>query len=103
MARGYFVRLVYICLDSSERCIQRVRERVAQGGHSVPGNDVRRRYARSLSNVEYVLKSVDEAILYDNSGPEPRLILEMRSGTVVSRTSEMPTWDLKLYKARNRD
>jgi predicted ABC-type ATPase len=92
IARGFFVRLVYICLDSPERCIQRVRERVAQGGHSVPDNDVRRRYARSLSNARQVLKTVNEALIYDNSGPEPRLALEMRSGGPASRIGELPNW-----------
>ena len=92
--RGYFVRLIYICLDNAERCIQRVGERVAQGGHSVPEGDVRRRYARSLSNVKQVLKSVDQALLYDNSGPEPQLVLEMRAGAVLSRAGNMPGWVL---------
>src|ERR1017187_3942550 len=36
--------------------IQRVRERVAQGGHDVPDADVRRRYTRSLTNAGYVLQ-----------------------------------------------
>ena len=92
IARGFFVRLVYICLDSAERCIQRVRERVAQGGHIVPDKDVRRRYVRSLSNMGRAVRLVDEAIFYDNSGPEPRLVLEMRSGRLVSGTREMPNW-----------
>lgn len=94
MARGYFVRLVYICLDSPERCIQRVRERAAQGGHGVPDRDVRRRYARSLLHLHHVLSTVHEALLYDNSGPEPRLLIEMRSGKSLNRTSAMPEWAL---------
>lgn len=50
LERSFFTRLFYICLDNPERSIQRVRERVAQGGHDVPDADVRRRYARSLAN-----------------------------------------------------
>jgi predicted ABC-type ATPase len=34
---------------------QRIAERVAQGGHYVPAEDVRRRYFRGLSNLEQVL------------------------------------------------
>ena len=50
-AHGFIVRLVYVCLDNPERSIQRVRERVAQGGNDVPDADIRRRYNRSLLNL----------------------------------------------------
>ncbi len=35
MVRGSFVRLVYVCVDNSKRSVQRVRERVAQGGDTM--------------------------------------------------------------------
>jgi hypothetical protein len=57
LARRFFVRLVYICLDNPEQSIQRVHERVAQGGHNVPDDDVRRRYTRSLSNLRQVVST----------------------------------------------
>ena len=96
LARGFFVRLVYVCLDSPEQSIQRVHERVAQGGHHVPDDDVRRRYGRSLSNLNGIVGIVNEAILYDNSGPEPTLILEIRSGSVVIQINQLPRWALNL-------
>ena len=40
---GYLVRLVYIGLDSVALCQQRVRERVAKGGHDVPPADIEHR------------------------------------------------------------
>jgi len=40
---GYTLQLVYIGLDTPERGILRVQERVLQGGHDVPDEDVRRR------------------------------------------------------------
>lgn len=98
LARHFFVRLVYICLDTPEQGIQRVHERVAQGGHSVPDQDVRRRYWRSLSNLKHVVSMVNEVIIYDNSGPEPRLILEIRSGNVVNKASQLPIWARKLVE-----
>lgn len=55
-ARHFFVRLVYICLESPEQCIRRVRERVAQGGHDVPNDDVRRRDVRSLANAKKLFR-----------------------------------------------
>jgi predicted ABC-type ATPase len=97
--RRFFVRLVYICLDSPEQSIQRIRERVAQGGHDVPDEDVRRRYARSLSNLKQIIRITNESLVYDNAGPEPRLIIEMRTGVVISEASELPSWACNLLQA----
>lgn len=44
---GYSVTVVFVTLDSAELCIARIRERVAQGGHNVPDEDVRRRFIRA--------------------------------------------------------
>lgn len=46
-ARGYRISIVFITLDSPALCIARIRERVAQGGHYVPDEDVRRRFGRA--------------------------------------------------------
>jgi predicted ABC-type ATPase len=92
LERSFFTRLFYICLDNPERSIQRVRERVAQGGHDVPDLDVRRRYARSLANAGPVLRLVHQGLVFDNSGAEPRPVFEMRGGRVVSLTDEIPGW-----------
>jgi predicted ABC-type ATPase len=99
ITRGFFVRLVYICLESPEQCIQRVHERVAQGGHNVPDEDVRRRYARSLVNLKQVTKIANETLVYDNSGPEPVLVLEVRSGRVTTEVKELPVWARNLLDA----
>lgn len=45
--RGYEVTLVFVFLDSAELCLRRITERVAQGGHDVPEEDVRRRFTRA--------------------------------------------------------
>ena len=47
---GYEVSILFIFLASSEACVARIRERVRKGGHPVPEEDVRRRFARSIRN-----------------------------------------------------
>jgi predicted ABC-type ATPase len=96
--RLFFTRLFYICLDNPERSIQRVRERVAQGGHDVPDADVRRRYTRSLTNARHVLQLVHQGLVFDNSGAEPRLVFEMRGGRVLSLTDQIPEWAAALLE-----
>lgn len=69
---GYHVELFFLSLDSPETAIARVKARVAQGGHDIPEEAVRRRFARGLENFHRHYKPVVDAwIHYDNSGSEP--------------------------------
>jgi predicted ABC-type ATPase len=92
LQEGFTVRLFYVCVKDPEENIRRVRERVARGGHYVPDEDVRRRYWRSLENAWSLVRIVDQALVYDNSGEEPRLLFEMRSGVVVTIAASLPRW-----------
>jgi predicted ABC-type ATPase len=74
-AAGYGVTLWFLSLPSPEAAIMRVRERVAQGGHSVADDVVRRRFLAGWRNFETVYKAlVDGWLLYDNSGEQPVLL-----------------------------
>jgi len=65
---GYHTQILFVTLESPEACIQRVRERVRRGGHHVPDEDVRRRYARSHRNFwELYRLQVDSWHLYLNA------------------------------------
>ena len=78
-------------LDSVERHIARVRSRVAQGGHDIPEDKIRARYAQSRLNLIRLLPRLTELLLYDNSeeadprtgtAPAPGLVLRMVRGKV---------------------
>jgi len=64
---GYFVVLMYIGTADVSINMQRVRYRVAKGGHDVREEDQRRRYPRSLANAKKALAIADEAVILDNS------------------------------------
>lgn len=66
------IRLTYVILDSPDRCIERVRVRVAKGGHDVPDDRVVSRYTRSLAQLPWFLDQADRASIYDNSSSSPR-------------------------------
>ena len=54
--------------------IDRVAERVRQGGHDVPSDVIRRRFVAGLRNLEQVYRdAVDAWAIYDNAGDEPVL------------------------------
>jgi predicted ABC-type ATPase len=50
LANGYAVHVVFLWLASPELALARVARRVELGGHSVPDDAVRRRYAAGLRN-----------------------------------------------------
>jgi len=86
------VRLVFVALDSPDRCIARIRTRAARGGHFVPDVEVRRRYTRSLANLAEAIRLADIAEVYDNSGDEHRALLVARAGVIVWRKTPLPRW-----------
>lgn len=75
-ANGYQVHLAYLWLHTPELAIERVKERVRQGGHDVPEETIRRRYERGLRNLLVLYRGlVDTWAIYDNSMVErPSLV-----------------------------
>ena len=49
-AQGYSVAIYYFALTHAQLAVRRVKLRVALGGHHVPTDVVKRRFARSISN-----------------------------------------------------
>lgn len=74
-AAGYHVSLFFLCLPDAETAIARVATRVRQGGHDIPEDVIRRRFAAGLRNFDTIYKAeVDVWALYDNAGEEPSLL-----------------------------
>ena len=72
---GYDVKIVFLSLPSPELAIARVAARVAQGGHDVPEDAIRRRFKAGLDNFRRIYRPlVDGWVLYDNSGAQPVLL-----------------------------
>jgi predicted ABC-type ATPase len=75
--QGFMVKLFFLRLASPELAIARVCQRVKAGGHNVPEETIRRRFASGLRNFEEMYKPiVDEWALYDNSSSTPILVEE---------------------------
>ncbi|MXY38694.1 MAG: Zeta toxin family protein [Rhodospirillaceae bacterium] len=67
---GYRIVLHYVSVASPERALDRIRNRVALGGHDIPEADARRRFARSHANLPAAIARADEVLLYDNTDPD---------------------------------
>ena len=74
---GYDVSLVYFWLNSPELAIERVKIRVASGGHDIPDDVVRRRYWAGIKNLSQLyLPICDYWTLIDNSTPPFQIVAE---------------------------
>lgn len=72
---GYYVKLIFLGLPTSDLAVARVSSRVIQGGHHVPEDVIRRRFDTGLRNFETIYRDlVNSWVLYDNSGLAPRLL-----------------------------
>lgn len=74
-ASGYHVTVLFLALQSADAAIERVAQRVAQGGHDIPEDVIRRRFTVGRANFEKLYKPLADAwALYDSSQPEPVLL-----------------------------
>lgn len=65
--QGYTVVLCYLGLDSAGQSAERVGMRVSQGGHDVPDEKLRARFARSLDNLRLAISNLPYVFAIDNS------------------------------------
>lgn len=84
--------VIWFCgLDSPERHIARVRQRVLHGGHDIPEKKIRERWHSSIQNLIALLPHLSQLHVYDNSAeaeigqpsPDPRLLLHLNAGRIL--------------------
>ncbi len=90
---GFTVHLVYVGVQNVEILADRIAQRVANGGHFVPEDDVRRRFERSMANLPRAIARAQDVQIYDNTNPhETRLVLEIHDTRLTMRTLDVPAW-----------
>ncbi|MFZ1748702.1 MAG: zeta toxin family protein [Saprospiraceae bacterium] len=66
--KGYQVMLLFFWLENVDIAVDRVRIRVAEGGHNFPKDVIIRRYYSGIKNLLNIYMSiVDKLIIFDNS------------------------------------
>ena len=70
-AKGDVVTLLYFWLPTPEQAIERVATRVSEGGHNIPSDVIRRRYANGIRNLTTLYTPIcDYWTIYDNSAAD---------------------------------
>ena len=90
---GYSVELHYVSLSDPQLAVDRVSDRVAEGGHGIPEQDIRRRFERSHKNLPEAISRADSATLYDNSTPEnPHEVVAELTRDEYQFSKDAPHW-----------
>lgn len=80
-AAGYRIDLEFLWISDLAVCRDRIRQRVAKGGHDVPDDVQRRRFHLGLRNLATLYRPlIDHWRLVDNTGGSPRVVCEETDG-----------------------
>lgn len=87
-----YTAILHVLLIPEFLAVRRVAYRVQAGGHDVPEEKIRERYARLWKNVAASVPLVDSMIVYDNSHHSgPAIVAEFRGGMALGRLA-WPEW-----------
>ena len=81
---GWRVVLFYLYIPNAKFSAMRVRQRVLQGGHDIPSEDIARRYPRSIQNLFDYAEVCDHTLCLDNTGDRIVPIFEKRFGQPIN-------------------
>ncbi|MCL2025069.1 MAG: AAA family ATPase [Coriobacteriia bacterium] len=65
--RGYYVEMLFVSTEDPRINLERVKRRVARGGHDVDPNKIVERYKRTMEFLPHYLHACDAALVVDNS------------------------------------
>ncbi|TFZ06807.1 hypothetical protein EZ313_09340 [Ramlibacter henchirensis] len=92
---GFEVVLYAIASDEPRKLLQRVNQRVREGGHPVPSHKLLSRYTRCLHNLRHAVFMADLSLLIDGCDAEeggPRLIATVMANQMQLHTVQRPRW-----------
>lgn len=81
-SEGYNIYMFFLWSPDIELSLARIKERVRQGGHNIPKEDVIRRFEKITNNFKLYREVLDEWIFFDNSEEEPKIIFAEMPGYV---------------------
>lgn len=98
-ARGFRVMVFHVGVSDAALSVSRVADRVEEGGHAVPEEKIRARYARGGALIRQAVLRADLGHVFDNSrlNTPPERVLTFVDGQVRFVVPELPDWALALY------
>ena len=92
-AAGFKTYMYFVATENPVINVNRIKERVALGGHDVPEEKTWWRYLRCMEQVRYALPYLNRAYFFDNSTEQSIYLAEYESEVGFSLHSELlPSW-----------
>ena len=100
---GYRVIVFHVGVSDSDLSVERVCNRVSEGGHNVPQIKIRQRFDRNKSLIKKAIYLADRGYVFDNSrwNEPPKLLLKFRNGQTDFMDDDISSWALDLYYPEN--
>lgn len=93
-ASGYKVHLLFFYLETPEQAIQRVAQRVSNGGHGIPEEVIRRRFKRGIDNLLHLyLPICDSVTIWNNTKGEAQLIAKQTAENAQLVVLDQNIWN----------
>lgn len=80
--KGYTICVIFVDSGSPEKSIERVKQRVARGGHDVPEDKIRKRYSRIIELLPTYFEIADEALYIATWTEVPTIFANKINGKV---------------------
>jgi predicted ABC-type ATPase len=90
--KGYDVVLFFLCTSFLEINYNRVKKRVAEGGHDIAEPIIEHRYKMGLTYLKGSLLIFSRVYLIDNSEETALVMAELNNGTLVMKEPKAPSW-----------
>jgi predicted ABC-type ATPase len=92
-SKGYEVNLIFLWLPHPDQAVERVAERVKQGGHDIPEESIRRRYGTGLKNLlKHYLPLVNSALILNNSTNQSGRVIAKKDARGHLEVKDMKSW-----------
>lgn len=90
---------MHVGVETPDLSVARVGARVEEGGHVVPDDKIRERYARGAPLIRAAALKADRAMVFDNStlNRPPSHCLTFAQGRLVFALPHLPAWIRSTY------
>ncbi|MEM7688995.1 MAG: zeta toxin family protein [Pseudomonadota bacterium] len=98
-AAGFDVIVMHVGVETPDLSVARVAARVEEGGHAVPEDKVRARYARNGALIRRAALMANAGLVFDNSqlNRPPKRCLVFQDGRLVHERAALPQWIRTIY------
>lgn len=98
--RGFTVIVMHIGVETPDLSVARVDTRVEEGGHIVPEDKIRTRYARGAPFIRAAVLEADQGMVFDNSSlnQPPNYCMTFANGRLVFALPHLPGWIRSVYE-----